>query len=264
MYDHKAYDAYSQEHLRRTPLFSVLCATEEGVSNTRPAYKEIYCRDALNYLVMCCARGKQPAADPYPCYGYNIPWVYNPRITTDDGNCFLLFNFPSKSFREYKKEFDKVAVPIFQKTGAPVPTIHYSRTNSGQGFTGVVVKYPSVYTLSTFTMSFLTQLIRGCADGTGVGQSAVSMWDDYDNNGVFWGTDPNVPRPAPRLAITELLAPYILEAGKRMSAQYENASDYYDELLDYGVYALYEDVVSEYDSEIYEGPVNFLREKLSN
>ncbi len=263
MYDHKVYDAYSQEHLRRTPLFSVLCATEDGVSNTKPAYREIYCRDALNYIVMCCARGEQPDEYDYSCHGYNNPLVYEPRITTDDGSCFLLFNFPSTSFSKYKEEFKKVAVPIFQKTGAPVPTIHYSRANSGRGFTGVVVRYPSVYTLSTFTMSFLTQLIRGCADGTGVGQSAVLMWDYYDDDGTL---DPgtNVPRPAPTIAITELLAPYILEAGKRMPGQYEYVSDYYDELLDYGVYALYDNVLSGYHSEIYEEPVNFLREKLSN
>lgn len=263
MYDHKVYDAAARERLLRTYLFSVLCATEDGVSNTKPAYKEIYCRDALNYIVMCCARGEQPDGDTYPCHGYNNPLVSDPRIAAEDGSCFLLVNFPGKSFREYEKEFKKVAVPIFQKTGAPVPTIHYSGANSGRGFTGVVVKYPSVYTLSTFTMSFLTQLIRGCADGTGAGQSAVSMWDDCDDDDML---DPgtNVPRPAPTIAITELLAPYILEAGKRMSGQYEYVSGYYDDLLDYGVYALYDNVLIGYDSEIYEGPVNFLREKLSN
>lgn len=263
MYDHKVYDADAHERLLRTCLFSVLCATEDGVSNTKPAYKEIYCRDAFNYIVMCCARGEQPDDDTYSCHGYNNPLVYDPRITADDGSCFLLLNIPGKSFREYREGFKKFAVPIFQKTGAPVPTIHYSRANSGRGFTGVVVRYPSVYALSTFTMSFLTQLIRGCADGTGVGQSAVSIWDYYDDDDMF---DPgtNVPRPAPTIAITELLAPYILEAGKRMSGQYAYASEYYDELLDYGVYALYDNVVSEYHSEIFEDSVNFLREKLSN
>lgn len=262
MYDHKVYDAYSHEHLRVTPVFSVLCATDDGVSNTKPAYREIYCRDALNYLVMCCARGEQPDEYDYSCHGYNSPLVYDPRITTDDGSCFLLFNFPITSFSKYKEEFKKVAVPIFQKTGAPVPTIHYSRANSGRGFTGVVVRYPSVYTLSTFTMSFLTQLIRGCADGTGTGQIAAPLWDYYD--GVVDEYQTNVPRPDSKLAITELLAPYILEAGKLMPGQYEDVYDYYEELLDYGVYALYDNVVSEYHSEIFEESVNFLREKLSN
>jgi len=263
MYDHKVYDAAAHERLLRTCLFSVLCATEDGVSNTKPAYREIYCRDALNYIVMCCARGEQPDDGRYACHGYNSPLVYDPRITADDGSCFLLLNFPGKSFRQYEEEFKKVAVPIFQKTGAPVPTIHYSRANSGRGFTGVVVRYPSVYALSTFTMSFLTQLIRGCADGTGVGQSAVSVWDSYNDDGLIDYVT-NTPRPDARLAITELLAPYILEAGKIMSGQYEYVSAYYDDLLDYGVYALYENVVGEYYSEIFGEPVNFLREKLSN
>jgi hypothetical protein len=189
--------------------------------------------------------------------------VYDPRITADDGSCFLLLNVPGKSFREYREGFKKFAVPIFQKTGAPVPTIHYSRANSGRGFTGVVVRYPSVYTLSTFTMSFLTQLIRGCADGTGVGQRAVSIWDYYDDYGTL-DSGTNVPRPDSKLAITELLAPYILKAGALLSDAVDCVEYYYDDLLDYGVCALYDNVVSEYHSEIFKEPVNFLREKLSN
>ena len=273
-------------NLTNSVYFSLLGATPKGVSQKMPIVRLVRCRDAFDIICTNHYQAQHKGAEliaPWKeysrasrFYGYNyvhkrvLAEDYQTRVSTDDGRSFFLVSVPGLTFTTIQRRWNKFAVPIFEKTGIAVPTIHHSKANSRTGnaieWTGVVVEVPDIYLATTFGCSFLTQVIRGSFLGQLAGGYPLGelMDEDYDDDDAVLHSLCEVLSKNRKVGCMSFIAPYIkgaIKAGEDVVITERDESEF----LDYGVQYLLIDVFqgSRYD-EVYGDAVNFLRNALSN
>lgn len=261
-------------------MFSILEADAAGVAHKYPLYRGIRCRDALDYIfshmaatgeVVPCAEDED--REVFFIHGYNYPRAdvadgAKVRLTTDNGKSFLLFSSPEGPItrKYFERMFKEQAAPVFELTGIEVPKLHYSPRNSREGsHWAYVVEFDSIYTKATFGLSFLTQLVRGCTEGSAEGDhTAYRYWAENE--------DPCMEQPTENVSVVRYLAPYIRKCLEIAEEYNVTDATYNEDSLDYGVnrlmwrvYADDETIADDVGTEIsYTEVVNFLRKKLSN
>jgi len=266
-----------QFYLDTSAQFAILEAGPGGVASTHPIYRGIRCRDALDYIFSYVAAvGIAVPCDDYEEYmthGYNCPredlaYGANVRLTTDKGKSFLLFTFPDglQARDRFELLFAEKAVPVFKETGIDVPKLHYSPRNSRAGsHYSYVVEFNSIYAKATFGLSFLTQLVRGCAEGDPFGSyTAYHYWGEEE--------ECTLVKPPRGVSVVEYFATYLKKCLE--IAEYCNVTEleYNEDSLDFGIRRLAwrtytteweSEMDSNYDTISYMEVVNFMRKVLS-